>query len=106
LVGLINPPPGTPPPAVIIEHELSNVPAPPVHDYDYYGKMCNVHIYITMLAANHLAQHKHLETKDWTCTTCGKQYLNGRWGYGLLMIHLQGRGVNECEGLAGKRPPA
>jgi hypothetical protein len=39
-------PPGTPPPALIIEHDLSNVPAPPVHDYNYYCKICNVHIYI------------------------------------------------------------
>ena len=55
------------------------------------------------MVAGHLIQHKHPETNDWTCTSCGKQYLKGRWGYGMLLMHMQGRGDNKCGGLVDLR---
>jgi hypothetical protein len=62
-----------------------------------------MHIHMPNLVVDHLVQHKQPETGEWTCTSCGKQYLRGRWGYGMLLMHMQGRGDDACGGIVDLR---
>lgn len=90
-------------PIVITDHDFVDVPAPPVHLFRYICKVCNILIFKPELVAGHLLQHKDPESQNWTCTSCGKQYLQGRWGYGMLLMHLQGRGGSACVELVDLR---
>lgn len=90
------------PPDIIYNHFADN-PAPPVQLFRYECKVCEINIFTPDRVAEHLVQHKHPESRDWVCTSCGKEYLKGRWGYGMLLMHLQGRGGSGCNELVDLR---
>ncbi|TID19050.1 hypothetical protein E6O75_ATG06171 [Venturia nashicola] len=91
-----------PNPVAITYHNFADIPAPPVHLFRYECKICGIHIFMPDLVPGHLLQHKH-QSGDWLCTSCGKRYLKGRWGYTMLLMHLQGRGGSECNELIDLR---
>lgn len=90
-------------PVAIAYGNFADMPAPPVQVFRYECKICNVDIVMPDCVAGHVVQHKHPETGDWVCTSCGKQYVKGRWGYGMLLMHLQGRGGSTCNELVDLR---
>lgn len=101
---ILTPPQEAPPnPIPITYHNFADIPAPPVHLYQYECKMCNVHLFIPGLVPGHLVAHKHPLTGEWICTSCGKRYIKGRWGYTMLVNHLQGRGGSACHELVDLR---
>lgn len=90
-------------PVAIAYSNFADIAAPPVQLFHYRCQICNVIIVMPDRVAEHLVRHKHPETGDWVCTSCGKQYLRGRWGYGMLLMHLQGRGGSTCNELVDLR---
>lgn len=94
----------SPNPIPITLHKSADVPAPAVELFHYECKICpNKHIFMPNLVAEHLVTHKHPKSGEWVCTSCGKEYVQGRWGYGMLLMHLQGRGGSKCKELIDLR---
>jgi hypothetical protein len=55
------------------------------------------------LVEGHLHIHRNHGNGEWTCTSCGKQFLRGQWGFSMLLMHMQGRGNSAYFGIIDLR---